>query len=66
MRIEPSTKPSTMSQASKRTDRIGQKRAGFLYDFVTKDTADEKMRELLAVKTDQQMEILTAFMLLKQ
>lgn len=64
MRIEAHHRPSTMDQARRRTDRGGQIRPGFLYDFVTLGTVDVKLRKLLATKTDQQMKFYRAIDLL--
>lgn len=55
MRVECHHRPSTMDQARRRVDRIGQDRPGFLYDFTTLDTVDVRLRELVSTKTDQQM-----------
>lgn len=55
MRVEAHHRPSTMDQARRRVDRIGQDRPGFLYDFVALDTVDVRLRELVGSKTDQQM-----------
>lgn len=65
MRVEAHHRPSTMDQARRRVDRIGQDRPGFLYDFVTLDTVDVRLRELVGSKTDQQMMFYRAIDLLQ-
>lgn len=58
--LEVSFKPSRNQQAMRRIHRIGQERPCVVLDYITPDTVDEKKRELLATKTDQQIRVLTA------
>lgn len=58
--VEKSYKPSRNEQALRRIHRIGQERPVTALDYVTPGTVDEKKRDLLSSKTDQQMRVLTA------
>lgn len=58
--VEKSYKPSRNEQAMRRVHRIGQTRPVTVLDYVTPRTVDANKRELLALKTDQQMRALTA------
>jgi len=57
--VEKSYRPSTNQQAMRRIHRIGQERPVTVRDYVTPDTVDERVRELLATKTDEQIRVLT-------
>ena len=58
--LETSYKPSRNTQGLRRVHRIGQTRPVTAHDYLTPNTVDERKRELLAVKTDHQMRLLTA------
>jgi len=58
--VEKSYKPSRNEQAMRRVHRMGQERPVTILDYVTPDTVDERKREALATKTDQQMRVLSA------
>lgn len=58
--VEVSYKPSRNEQAKYRVHRMGQTRPVTIRDYVTVGTVDERKRQLLAQKTDQQMRVLTA------
>jgi SNF2 family DNA or RNA helicase len=58
--VEKSYKPSRNVQAMRRIHRIGQDRPVTVRDYVTPGTVDERVRKLLAEKTDEQMRVLSA------
>lgn len=58
--VETSYKPSRNEQALRRVHRIGQTRPVTVLDYCTPGSVDEKKRDLLARKTDQQMRVLSA------
>lgn len=58
--VEKSWKPSRNEQALRRIHRLGQVRPVTAIDYVTPGTIDSGKRELLRVKTDHQMRVLTA------
>ena len=58
--VERSWKPSRNEQALRRIHRIGQTRPVTALDYVTPGSIDAGKRELLAVKTDHQLRVLTA------
>lgn len=58
--LEKSYRPSTNQQAMRRIHRIGQDRPVTVRDYVTPGTVDERVRELLATKSDEQIRVLTA------
>ena len=58
--VEKSWKPSRNDQALRRIHRIGQQRPVTALDYVTPQSVDAGKRELLKLKTDHQMKMLTA------
>lgn len=58
--VEKSFKPSRNEQAKRRIHRMGQTRPVTVLDYVTPASVDSNKRHLLALKTDQQMRVLTA------
>lgn len=58
--VEKSWKPSRNEQAVRRVHRLGQTRPVTAIDYITPKTIDAGKRELLKVKTDHQMRVLTA------
>jgi SNF2 family DNA or RNA helicase len=58
IRVERSWRPSRNEQVIRRIHRIGQDRPVTAIDLVTRGSADERVLELLASKTDQQMKAL--------
>ena len=58
IRVERSWRPSRNEQVIRRIHRIGQTRPVSVIDLVTRGTADERVLELLALKTDSQMKAL--------
>lgn len=58
--VEKSYKPSRNEQAMRRVHRMGQTRPVTILDYVTPGTVDERKRDLLATKTDQQIRVLSA------
>lgn len=62
--VEKSYKPSRNIQAMRRIHRLGQDRPVTVRDYVTPGTVDERVRQLLAEKTDEQMRVLSAAQLL--
>jgi SNF2 family DNA or RNA helicase len=58
IRVERSWRPSSNDQVNRRLHRIGQDRPVYCVDLITADTIDERVLEVLAAKTDQQMKIL--------
>jgi len=58
--VEKSYRPSTNQQAMRRIHRIGQDRPVTVRDYVTPGTVDERVRELLATKSDEQIRVLSA------
>jgi SNF2 family DNA or RNA helicase len=57
--LETSFKPSRNQQAMRRIHRMGQTRPCTALDYITPDSIDTGKRELLALKTDHQIRILT-------
>lgn len=60
IRIERSWRPDRNEQTIRRIHRIGQERPVSVVDLITEGTADERVLEMLAKKTDQQMKALPA------
>jgi SWI/SNF-related matrix-associated actin-dependent regulator 1 of chromatin subfamily A len=58
--LEKSYKPSRNEQALRRFHRLGQDRPCLVLDYVAPGTVDERVRELLLLKTDRQMRHLAA------
>lgn len=58
--VETSFKPSRNEQARMRVDRMGQENPVTIRDYLTPGTVDERKREVLAVKTDHQMRLMSA------
>lgn len=58
IRVERSYRPSRNEQVARRIHRIGQDKPVTVIDIVTRGTNDERVLELLASKTDQQMKAL--------
>lgn len=58
--VEKSWKPSRNDQALRRIHRIGQVRPVTALDYVTPNSVDSGKRDLLKLKTDHQMKMLTA------
>lgn len=56
--VERSARPSRNEQALRRLHRMGLERPVSAIDLITEDTADERILELLAHKTDQTMRAL--------
>jgi non-specific serine/threonine protein kinase len=50
--------PAVESQATDRTYRIGQKKNVTVYNFITKDTIEEKIAEMLQTKKDLAHEVI--------
>lgn len=60
VRLERSWTPSKNDQVDRRLHRIGQESPVHVIDLVTPNSVDERVLELLALKSDQQMQALTA------
>ncbi len=58
--VEVSFKPSRNEQARMRVHRMGQEHPVTIREYLTPDTLDERKRELLATKTDQQIRLMSA------
>lgn len=58
--VEVSYKPSRNEQARYRIDRLGQTKPVTIREYVTPGTVDERRREILATKTDQQIRMMSA------
>lgn len=58
--VEMSYKPSRNEQGRRRIHRMGQTHPVTVHEYLTPNTVDERKRELLAVKTDHQLRMLTA------
>jgi len=58
--LEKSYKPSRNEQAIRRIHRLGQTRPVTVLDYVTPGTVDQRIRSLLASKTDRRMRHLAA------
>lgn len=58
VRVERSARPTKNEQVIRRLHRIGVRRPVLLIDLISKGTADVRLMELLADKTDQQMRAL--------
>jgi SNF2 family DNA or RNA helicase len=56
--VERSWRPTRNEQAMRRIHRIGQDKPVLSIDLITRDSADERVLDLLANKTDQQMKAL--------
>ncbi len=58
--VEVSYKPYRNEQAKYRVHRLGSERPVTILEYLTPNTVDQRTRQLLAEKTDQQMRVLTA------
>lgn len=58
--VETSYKPYRNEQARQRVHRLGQTRPVTIKEYVTPKTVDERKRQLLAIKTDEQLRMLSA------
>jgi SNF2 family DNA or RNA helicase len=58
--VETSYKPYRNEQARQRVHRLGQTRPVTILDYITPKTVDEKKRELLRTKTEEQIKYMSA------